>query len=51
VGATGVGQLVEIWEQMSGHAGARQVPGVNLTLAHNVGASGSTVVVHIFERR
>jgi acetyl-CoA C-acetyltransferase len=51
VGATGVGQLVEIWEQMSGHAGPRQVPGVNLALAHNVGASGSTVVVHIFERR
>ena len=51
VGATGVGQLVEIWEQMNGHAGPRQVPGVNLTLAHNVGASGSTVVVHIFERR
>jgi acetyl-CoA C-acetyltransferase len=51
VGATGVGQLVEIWEQMSGHAGPRQVAGVNLTLTHNVGASGSTVVVHIFERR
>ena len=51
VGATGVGQVVEIWEQMSGHAGPRQVPGVNLALAHNVGASGSTVTVHIFERR
>jgi len=51
VGATGVGQVVEIWEQMSGHAGPRQVPGVNLALTHNVGASGSTVVVHIFERR
>ncbi len=51
VGATGVGQLVEIWEQMSDHAGPRQVPGVNLALAHNVGASGSTVTVHIFERR
>jgi len=51
VGATGVGQVVEIWEQMSGHAGPRQVPGVNLTLTHNVGASGSTVTVHIFERR
>jgi acetyl-CoA C-acetyltransferase len=51
VGATGVGQVVEIWEQMSGHAGPRQIPGVNLALAHNVGASGSTVTVHIFERR
>jgi acetyl-CoA C-acetyltransferase len=51
VGATGVGQVVEIWEQMSGHAGPRQVHGVNLALTHNVGASGSTVTVHIFERR
>ncbi len=51
VGATGVGQVVEIWEQMSGHAGPRQVPGVTLALAHNVGASGSTVTVHVFERR
>jgi len=51
VGATGVGQVVEIWEQMSGHAGPRQVPGVTLALSHNVGASGSTVTVHIFERR
>jgi acetyl-CoA C-acetyltransferase len=51
VGATGVGQLVEIWEQMTGHAGPRQVPGLNLALTHNVGASGSTVTVHIFERR
>jgi acetyl-CoA C-acetyltransferase len=51
VGATGVGQLAEVWEQMSGHAGPRQVPGVNLALTHNVGASGSTVTVHIFERR
>lgn len=51
VGATGVGQVVEVWEQMSGHAGLRQVPGVNLGLTHNVGASGSTVTVHIFERR
>ena len=51
VGATGVGQLAEVWEQMSGHAGPRQILGVNLALTHNVGASGSTVTVHIFERR
>ena len=51
VGATGVGQVVEIWEQMTGHAAQRQVPGGNLALTHNVGASGSTVTVHIFERR
>lgn len=52
VGASGVAMAVEIFEQMKGHAGARQVKkDVNLALTHNVGAHGTTVVVHIFERR
>lgn len=52
VGASGVGQAVEIWKQMRGLAGERQVPGdVPLALSHNVGATGSTCVVHIYERR
>jgi acetyl-CoA C-acetyltransferase len=52
VGASGAGQVVEIWEQMRGEAGARQVPGdVGLALTHNVGGTGQTCVVHIFERR
>lgn len=52
VGASGTGQVVEVWEQMRGEAGERQVPGgVRLALTHNVGATGSTCVVHIFERR
>jgi len=52
VGASGVAQVVEIWEQMRNHAGPRQVPGdIPLALTHNVGATGSTCVVHIFERR
>jgi len=52
VGATGAGMVVEIFEQMKGHAGPRQVPiDANLTMTHNVGAHGTTVVVQIYERR
>jgi len=52
VGASGVAQAVELFEQMLGHAGARQVKkDVNLALTHNVGAHGTNVAVHIFERR
>jgi acetyl-CoA C-acetyltransferase len=53
IGASGVGMVVEIWKQLSGEAGPRQVKrkDLNLGLTHNVGAHGTTVVVHIFERR
>jgi hypothetical protein len=45
--------VVEIFKQMRAEAGARQVKGrdIDLALAHNVGAHGSTVVVNIFEGR
>ena len=53
VGASGVGQVVEIWTQMRGEAGERQVPGkdINLALTHNVGATGGSCFVHIYQRR
>lgn len=52
VGATGVAQAVEIFTQMRGKAGERQVQGdIPLALTHNVGGTGGTAVVHIFERR
>jgi acetyl-CoA C-acetyltransferase len=52
VGASGVAQVFEVWKQMRIEAGDRQVPGdVPLAMTHNVGATGSTCVVHIFERR
>jgi acetyl-CoA C-acetyltransferase len=52
VGASGVGQVLEVWKQMRGLAGARQVGGmVDLALTHNVGGTGQTCLVHIFERR
>jgi acetyl-CoA acetyltransferase len=51
-GASGVAMAVEIFEQMRGEAGARQVKkDVNLAITHNVGAHGTAVVVNIFERR
>jgi len=50
VGATGAAQAVELVEQLRGNAGARQVSGAENGLAHNVGGSGSTVVVHILSR-
>jgi acetyl-CoA C-acetyltransferase len=52
VGASGVAQAIEIWKQMRGQAGGRQVPGdIPLALTHNVGATGNTCVVHIYERK
>ena len=52
VGASGVGQVVEIWKQLHGIAGARQISGEpRIGLTHNVGGSGQTCVVSIFERR
>jgi acetyl-CoA C-acetyltransferase len=51
VGATGAGQVVEIFEQFNGRAGPRAVPKANTALAHNVGATGSSCSVHIFSRR
>ena len=50
VGATGIKQIVEIVEQLRGHTGARQVKGVKVGLAHNVGGSGATAVVHILKK-
>jgi acetyl-CoA C-acetyltransferase len=52
VGASGAAQAIEVWKQMRGQADQRQVKqDVPLTLTHNVGGTGSTCVVHIYERR
>jgi acetyl-CoA acetyltransferase len=52
VGATGAGQVVEIWKQLRGEAGERQVPGSPaIGMTHNLGGSGQACAVHIFERR
>jgi len=49
IGATGVGQICEITNQLRGKAEkkARQVPNARFGLAQNVGGSGATATVHI----
>lgn len=49
VGATGVKQIVELVEQLRHTAGKRQVLNAHFGLAHNVGGSGATAVVHVLK--
>ena len=49
-GAVGVAQVVEIVRQLRGAAGERQVADAALGLAHDVGGTGATSVVHLLER-
>ncbi len=50
VGATGIAQAIEIFEQLRGDSGDRQVDGARIGLAQNMGGSGASSVVHIFGR-
>jgi len=52
VGASGVAQIIEVFHQLRGEAGERQLPNSNLEvgLAHNVGGTGGTCVVNILRR-
>ena len=47
VGATGVYQIVELVEQLTGQAGANQVKNARVGMAQNIGGSGATIVTHI----
>ncbi len=47
VGATGIYQIVELVQQLTGQAGANQVPGAHIGMAQNIGGSGATVLTHI----
>ncbi|WP_247010655.1 thiolase domain-containing protein [Halorientalis litorea] len=49
IGATGTGQTVEVFKQLRGEAGDRQVDGLERGLSHNVGGSGGAVAVHVYE--
>jgi acetyl-CoA C-acetyltransferase len=53
VGATGISQLYEVWTQLRGKAGPRQVPINDLRVgaAHNLGGTGGTCTFTILERR
>ncbi|PSP75855.1 hypothetical protein BRC81_14360 [Halobacteriales archaeon QS_1_68_20] len=54
IGATGVAQVAEIYEQLIGQAGDVQVDGVEVGLQHNIGvgrnATGSVSCVNVLER-
>ena len=47
VGATGVYQIVELVQQLTGTAGANQVHNARLGMAQNIGGSGATILTHI----
>ena len=49
IGATGVGQVVEVFDQLTGNAGERAVRDARVGLTHNFGATGASCAVHIFE--
>ncbi|MGD0588288.1 MAG: thiolase domain-containing protein [Thermoplasmata archaeon] len=48
IGATGVSQAYEIFLQLRGEAGSRQVSHAGHALAHNVGGAGATAAVTLF---
>jgi acetyl-CoA C-acetyltransferase len=50
IGATGVGQVVEVFEQLTGTAGDRTVKDAEIALTHNFGATGASAAVHIFQK-
>jgi acetyl-CoA C-acetyltransferase len=45
LGATGVAQAAEIFAQLRGEAGARQVPGATIGLTHNNSGMGEHIIV------
>jgi acetyl-CoA C-acetyltransferase len=47
VGATGVGQICDVVQQIRGEAGERQLKRNTLGLAQNLGGSGATSVITI----
>lgn len=49
IGATGVGQAVEVFDQLTGNAGERTIRDAKIGLTHNFGATGASCAVHIFQ--
>jgi acetyl-CoA C-acetyltransferase len=49
IGATGVGQVVEVFDQLTGKAGERTIKDAKIGLTHNFGATGASCAVHIFQ--
>ncbi|HEV2448887.1 MAG TPA: 3-ketoacyl-CoA thiolase [Thermoplasmata archaeon] len=49
IGATGASQAYEVFLQLRGQAGDRQIAGAARALTHNVGGSGASATVTLFE--
>ncbi len=49
IGATGVGQVVEVFDQLTGKAGDRTIKDSKIGLTHNFGATGASCAVHLFQ--
>ncbi|NOY14833.1 MAG: thiolase domain-containing protein [bacterium] len=49
IGATGVKQVAEIYLQLTGQAGPRQIAAPRIGLTHNVGGSGGTVYLSLWQ--
>jgi acetyl-CoA C-acetyltransferase len=50
IGATGVGQVVEVFEQFTGKTGEREIRDAKHALTQNFGATGASCAVHIFRK-
>lgn len=50
VGATGVKQIAELFNQMNHSCGLRQTPVADIGLAQNIGGTGGTAVIHILQK-
>jgi len=50
VGATGVAQAIEVVKQLREEAGPRQIKDAKVGLTQNMGGSGGSSIVHVFER-
>ncbi|MGQ9518431.1 MAG: thiolase domain-containing protein [Anaerolineae bacterium] len=49
VGATGIYQVIEVAQQVTGRAGANQIPNARIGMAQNIGGSGATIITTILE--
>jgi len=49
VGATGIAQVIELYEQLTEQAGKRQVKNAHIGMAQNMGGSGASCTINILE--
>ncbi len=50
IGATGAAEIIELVKQLRGEAEKRQIAGAEVGLAHNIGGTGGTALIHILRR-